>query len=99
MNLYRKLFLAFLISGVGMLAYAVLGSASSMHGSVFADDDEPTQESNSNEDNLSEEYLYGVKPMEVITYEDLKTEYPMDIANPSNVNSVVEYVGDTGNYI
>ena len=99
MNLYRKLLLALFISGIGMLSYAVLGNASSMLATMFEEDEEPKQDAVASTDNLSEDNLYGVKPMEAITYEDLQKEYPMDLQNPSNVNSVIEYDDATGNYI
>ena len=100
MSLYRKYLLLFFISGIGMLSYAVLGPASSMVSSIFEDDGDNEKETNiTSGEETSDALLYSVKPMDAITYDELVQEYPMDLKNPSNVNSVVEYDDATGNYV
>ena len=42
---------------------------------------------------------YPVSNQTVNNYNDLNKEYPMDLKNPDNVKSMVEYDVKTGNYI
>ena len=42
---------------------------------------------------------FPINTMEIVTYDDLKRNYPIDLKNPSNVTTEVEYDYESGNYI
>lgn len=42
---------------------------------------------------------FPVKKLTQNTYEDINKQYPMDLKNPDNVKSVVEYDSKSGNYV
>ena len=97
MSLYRKLLLILLISGLGLASYAVLGTSSGMLPSLFDASPEEHDPGTSSDSLVSAPY--GVKQMEVVSYDDLGKTHPIDLPDPNNVVTEVEYDVISGNYV
>ncbi len=60
---------------------------------------EPQVQNSANTSNRDTSARFPVNNQSISNYEDLSKQYPMDLRNPENVKTTVEYDDKTGNYV
>ncbi|HPT43105.1 MAG TPA: cell surface protein SprA [Paludibacteraceae bacterium] len=89
----KKIFpVIILLTALVGTAYGLAGSSGSYDFDAAPDMQQPKSQA----DTITR---FPVSNQRQETYEDLNKQYPMDLRNPENVNSVVEYDVKTGNYV
>lgn len=98
MNFNKKIIS--IITALTIVLNAVYGFVNSSHTEKNVELEQiQTQQSNTTISKKDTTLYFPVTNQTPETYDDLSKQYPMDLKNPENIKSIVEYDVKTGNYV